>query len=161
MTAPDPGLTDLIAAHTTNWERRCLGGDESYLQCDCGDEFEDELSWAAHLKLVVEQHTNGRIAELDWDELVAAIPDGWELRESTQLEEVSRVRQRDLEASQATTERWRTRAQKAEATMARVEAEAALLERMIRTAPWSRYTEVRRSHLRSLCAALERPGDAG
>lgn len=65
VTAPDPGLTDLIAAHTTNWERRCLGGDESYLQCDCGDEFEDELSWAAHLKLVVEQHTNGRIAELE------------------------------------------------------------------------------------------------
>lgn len=58
-------LTDLIAAHTTNWERRCLGGDESYLQCDCGDEFEDELSWAAHLKLVVEQRTNGRIAELE------------------------------------------------------------------------------------------------
>lgn len=60
----DPGLTDLIAAHTTNWERRCLGGDESYLQCDCGDEFEDELSWAAHLKLVVEQHTNGRMTDL-------------------------------------------------------------------------------------------------
>ncbi|BDQ19724.1 hypothetical protein RQN9TF_10960 [Rhodococcus qingshengii] len=54
-------------------------------------------------------------------ELIAAIPDGWELRESAQLEEVSRVRQRDLEASQATTARWRARAEEAEATVARVE----------------------------------------
>lgn len=59
--------------------------------------------------------------ESDWSELVAAIPDGWELRESAQLEEVSRERQRDLEASQATTARWRARAEKAEATIARVE----------------------------------------
>lgn len=54
-------------------------------------------------------------------DLIAAIPDGWELRESAQLEEVSRVRQRDLEASQATTARWRARAEEAEATIARVE----------------------------------------
>lgn len=63
--------------------------------------------------------------ESDWSELVAAIPDGWELRESAQLEEVSRERQRDLEASQATTARWRARAEKAEATIARVEKLAA------------------------------------
>ncbi|MHD0300883.1 hypothetical protein RCF19_33885 [Rhodococcus qingshengii] len=69
---------------------------------------------------VAEINTNGRIAELGWGELVAAIPDGWELQESAQLEEVSRVRQRDLEASQATTARWRARAEKAEATIARV-----------------------------------------
>jgi hypothetical protein len=49
-----------------------------------------------------------------------AIPDGWELRESAQLEEVSRVRQRDLEASQATTARWRARAEIAENTIVRV-----------------------------------------
>ena len=147
---PDPGLTDLIAAHTTNWERRCLGGDESYLQCDCGDEFEDELSWAAHLKLLVEQHTHGRIAELeaDRDQAIAhdrqPYPTAWAYEQAC-----------------AALEKHRKRAEKAEAAIARVEAEAALLERMIRTAPWSRYTEVRRSHLRSLCAALEGPGDAG
>lgn len=163
MTAPDPGLTDLIAAHRLKqsyWNWWGCTGCAWRTKGTYGSEPTTETA-TEHAKHVVEQHTNGRIAELDWDELVAAIPDGWELRESTQLEEVSRVRQRDLEASQATTERWRTRAEKAEATIARVEAEAALLERMIRTAPWSRYTEVRRSHLRSLCAALERPGDAG
>lgn len=123
MTAPDPGLTDLIAAH---W--RSLDLLKMKYTCSCGDwEFRDDdreracASWCEHLASVVEQHTNGRIAELDWDALVAAIPDGWELRESAQLEEVSRVRQRDLEASQATTARWRTRAEKAEATIVRVQ----------------------------------------
>ena len=88
MTAPDPGLTDLIATHTTNWERRCLGGDESYLQCDCGDEFEDELSWAAHLKLVVEQHTNGRITELE-DGIMRAIHELIETRERAEKAEAT------------------------------------------------------------------------
>ena len=55
-----------------------------------------------------------------WSELVAAIPEGWELRESAQLEEVSRARQRDLEASQATTARWRDRAGKAEAEKSQI-----------------------------------------
>lgn len=108
MTAPDPGLTDLIAAAL---------GDKIMHTNGSGDR---NRAYAAHVALVVEQHTNGRIAELDWDALVAAIPDGWELRESAQLEEVSRVRQRDLEASQATTARWRARAEKAEATITRV-----------------------------------------
>lgn len=122
MTAPDLGLTDLIAAH---W--RSLDLLKMKYTCSCGDwEFRDDdreracTSWCEHLASVVEQHTNGRATELDWDELVAAIPEGWELRESAQLEEVSRVRQRDLEASQATTARWRARAEKAEATIARV-----------------------------------------
>lgn len=122
MTAPDPGLTELIAAH---W--RSLDLLKMKYTCSCGDwEFRDDdreracASWCEHLALVVEQHTNGRATELEWDALVAAIPDGWELRESAQLEEVSRVRQRDLEASQATTTRWRARAEKAEATIDRV-----------------------------------------
>ena len=125
MTAPDPGLTDLIAAHTrlgAAMDNKCV--------CSC--------SWIghyvdhpAHVALVVEQHTNGRIAELDWDALVAAIPDGWELRESAQLEEVSRVRQRDLEASQATTARWRARAEKAEATITRVRGEVSAYSEII------------------------------
>ena len=169
-------LTDLIAAHTTNWERRCLGGDESYLQCDCGDEFEDELSWAAHLKLVVEQHTHGRH---EWPKTT---PTGFTYDLPTTYADlehmIGHMVQSEIECwdeperppepvwemigiAQQEVGRERARAEKAEATIARVEAEAALLERMIRTAPWSRYTEVRRSHLRSLCAALGRPGDAG
>ncbi|WP_336874441.1 hypothetical protein [Rhodococcus qingshengii] len=141
MTAPDPGLTDLIATHTFE----SGGGGDGYHEpfsfgayCSCGEEYgswvqvagDDGLDYpdidllanlhAAHVALVVAQHNNGRIAELGWGELVAAIPDGWELQESAQLEEVSRVRQRGLEASQATTARWRARAEKAEATIARV-----------------------------------------
>lgn len=116
MTAPDPGLTDLIAAALVRSSPNSI------------DTFDDlaphrQEAWrvrAREVALVVEQHTNGRTTELDWEELVAAIPDGWELRESAHLEEVSRVRQRDLEASQATTARWRARAEKAEATIARV-----------------------------------------
>lgn len=140
--APDPGLTDLIAAHyrtiTTaviyrddesdgahrkGFECVCACGDEYMASTRAGDRTEATVlrrADSAHVALVVEQHTNGRTAELGWDELVAAIPDGWELRESAQLEEVSRVRQRDLEASQATTARWRARADKAEAAIARV-----------------------------------------
>ncbi|OQM82073.1 hypothetical protein [Rhodococcus sp. 66b] len=111
-------LTDPIAAHLT--ELITDAPDEDNYDAGYVAALAD-LRGSAAFKLVVEQHTNGRIAELDWDELVAAIPDGWELQESAHLEEVSRVRQRDLEASQATTARWRARAEKAEATIARVE----------------------------------------
>lgn len=52
MTAPDPGLTDLIAAHTPHPD----------YDCGCGWNGDE---WAAHLALVVEQHTNGRITELE------------------------------------------------------------------------------------------------
>lgn len=58
MTAPDSGLTDLIAAHTR------LGAQQvgRYL-CLCGwvGDYHDH---PAHVALVVEQHTNGWIAEL-------------------------------------------------------------------------------------------------
>lgn len=56
MTAPDPGLTDLIAAHRWTCSR-----DED---CICGwvGQFAD---FPAHVALVVEQYTNGRIAELE------------------------------------------------------------------------------------------------
>ena len=113
--ASDPGLTDLIAAHHPSGHYMAT----NEIRCGCGW-LGPASDWPAHVALVVEQHTNGRIAELGWGELVAAIPDGWELQESAQLEEVSRVRQRGLEASQATTARWRARAEKAEATIVRV-----------------------------------------
>ncbi|WP_415395188.1 hypothetical protein ACMTN4_07410 [Rhodococcus globerulus] len=85
----------------------------------------------AHVALVVEQHTQGQTAELGTEP-------------------------RDYEIAWAAKLRWQERAEKAEATVARVEAEATLLERMIRTAPWSRYAEVRKSHLRTLREALGR-----
>ena len=63
---PDPGLTDLIAAHWYN---------TSTCMCTCGwstrhlPESDDDtrigILVARHLALVVEQHTNGRIAELE------------------------------------------------------------------------------------------------
>ena len=123
-------------------------------------------SFPAHVALVVEQHTNGRTAELGWDELVAAIPDGWELRESAQLEEVSRVRQRDLEASQATTARWRARAEKAEATIYRVKNALPNIEGINRASShydkgWDRGQQILTEHIQSaitgdyLRAALE------
>lgn len=59
MTAPDPGLTDLIAAHTR------LGAQQvgRYL-CLCGwvGDYHDH---SAHVALVVEQHTNRRITALE------------------------------------------------------------------------------------------------
>lgn len=83
MTAPDPGLTDLIAAHV-------LSG--PYIEYDSDGHHADDFyrcgencKWtsnegtvnrsafathAAHVALVVEQHTNGRIApvleDFDW-----------------------------------------------------------------------------------------------
>lgn len=56
MTAPDPGLTDLIAAHRLYTGLRT--------QCECGINVSHE-DWPAHVALVVEQHTNGRITELE------------------------------------------------------------------------------------------------
>ena len=72
--APDPGLTDLIAAH-----RPCsndiLKKGLRY-RCSCGwaqdVEWGDDSPFPAHVALVVEQHTNGRIAELrEWQIKVA------------------------------------------------------------------------------------------
>lgn len=56
-TAPDPGLTDLIAAH-----REGDYGRFGRQTCECGWTGD---SHPAHVALVVEQHTNGRIAELE------------------------------------------------------------------------------------------------
>ena len=53
MTAPDPGLTDLIAAAL---------GDKIMHTNGSGDR---NRAYAAHVALVVEQHTNGRITELE------------------------------------------------------------------------------------------------
>ena len=64
MTAPDPGLTDLIAAHD-GWGYAVHLG-LYYCQGDgCNLRFADLGEWAAHVALVVEQHANRRMAELE------------------------------------------------------------------------------------------------
>lgn len=92
--APDPGLTDLLAAHyrtiTTaviyrdgelggahrkGFECVCACGDEYMALTQAGDRAEETVlrrADSAHVALVVEQHTNGRIAELrEWQIKVA------------------------------------------------------------------------------------------
>ncbi|MDV8005024.1 hypothetical protein [Rhodococcus sp. IEGM 1318] len=91
MTAPDPGLTDLIAAHQ---ERPHHDG----WICSCGIEGPQRIH-AAHVALVVEQHTNGRI---------------------TELEAENRTLTFSVEDETRDCEGWKIRAEKAEATIARV-----------------------------------------
>lgn len=64
MTAPDPGLTDLIAAHTLRVVE--LNEVVRYPECN-GCDWVGGLvkDHAVHLASVVEQHTNRRIAELE------------------------------------------------------------------------------------------------
>ena len=98
MTAPDPGLTDLIAAHWYN---------TSTCMCTCGwstrhlPESDDDtrigILVARHLALVVEQHTNGRIAsDLGADpqdyEIAWAAKLRWQARAEKAEEEVRRLK---------------------------------------------------------------------
>lgn len=77
MTAPDPGLTDLIAAHQagdrwTDFQYPSIFSDKPFVatavtkmvNCSCGESMPAE-SHPVHVALVVEQRTNGRIAELE------------------------------------------------------------------------------------------------
>ena len=81
MTAPDPGLTDLIAAHYrhcvseeirldpetgihTKWiECTCVCGADTSVEVTGDREAAVRIADAEHVTLVVEQHTQGRIAE--------------------------------------------------------------------------------------------------
>ena len=98
MTAPDPGLTDLIAAAL---------GDKIMHTNGSGDR---NRAYAAHVALVVEQHTNGRITELEVerDQAIAhdrqPYPTAWAYEQAC-----------------AALEKHRKRADKHEATIARVE----------------------------------------
>ncbi len=85
---PDPGLTDLIAAAL---------GDKIMHTNGSGDR---NRAYAAHVALVVEQHTNRRIAELEA-----------ELAEAKDDKFYARV---ELNADA----QWKARAEKAEATIA-------------------------------------------
>ncbi|MFE5789571.1 hypothetical protein [Rhodococcus erythropolis] len=112
---PDPGLTDLIAAHRLRpdmWEPKFI--------CWCGDwEFPGEGSdsafraWAAHVALVVEQHTNGRITELEADSA------NWKSRYDD-AKKVIAAGTANWTATILDRDDWKVRAEKAEATIARV-----------------------------------------
>ncbi|ANQ73196.1 hypothetical protein [Rhodococcus sp. 008] len=86
-------LTDLIAAHYPTYDAR-----QVFDGCACGKSM-FRKDHPAHVALVVEQHTNGRTAELE------ARVDEWS------AEYRKGVQSRDD---------WRARAEKAEATIARV-----------------------------------------
>lgn len=63
MTAPDPGLTDLIAA---TLHGKAIGS--TILDRQLWGAFPNTMTisdLAAHVALVVEQHTNGRTTELE------------------------------------------------------------------------------------------------
>lgn len=88
-TAPDPGLTHLIAAHQagecwTDFEYPSIFSDKPFVattvtkmvNCSCGESMPTE-SHPAHVALVVEQHTNGRMAELEAE--LAEVTDKWGL----------------------------------------------------------------------------------
>ncbi|MBW4813152.1 hypothetical protein [Rhodococcus qingshengii] len=74
---PDPGLTDLIAAHQagerwTDFEYPSIFSNKPFVattvtkmvNCSCGESMPAD-DHPAHVALVVEQHANGRIAELE------------------------------------------------------------------------------------------------
>lgn len=133
----DPVLIALIAGHQLNlYDGTCWGCDWDYTKVTDtlpGSDPALATMHAQHVAALYEGSQAERVAELE-----ARVGD-WsaEYREQIQARDD-----------------WRARAEKAEATVTRVEAEATLLERMIRTAPWSRYAEVRKSHARSLRTAL-------
>lgn len=66
----DPGLTDLIAAHHPSGHYMAT----NEIRCGCGW-LGPASDWPAHVALVVEQHTNGRIAELEADSRRTAFED--------------------------------------------------------------------------------------
>ena len=69
MTAPDPGLTDLIAAHQVMSQQWVPAGAEYRLVCKCGIWMGAD-AFPAHVALVVKQYINGRTApvleDFDW-----------------------------------------------------------------------------------------------
>lgn len=109
VTAPDPGLSDLIAAHTLRVVE--LNEAARYPECN-GCDWVGGLvkDHAVHLASVVEQHANGRMAELEAerDQAVAhdrqPYPTAWAYEQAC-----------------AALEKHRKRADKHEATVARVE----------------------------------------
>ena len=109
-TAPDPGLTDLIAAHTLRVVE--LNEAVRYPECN-GCDWVGGLvkDHAVHLASVVEQHTNGQITEVDVR--ARARVKAANKRASIRITQIRKEEAARLEAE--------ARAAKAEATIARVE----------------------------------------
>ena len=123
MTAPDPGLTDLIAAHQsgdrwTEFTYPPIFSDKPFVatsvtkmvKCSCGESMSAD-SFPAHVALVVEQHTNGRTAEANVR--ARARVKAANKRASIRITQIRKVEAARFEAE--------ARAAKAEATIARVE----------------------------------------
>jgi len=108
VTAPDSGLTNLIAAdlksHTWGHEYENAAHEDHTFDGGCKVCRGDVDAIAARALLVVEQHTNGRIAELEAENRTLT----FSVEDET----------RDCEG-------WKIRAEKAEATIARVDKLAA------------------------------------
>ena len=126
MTAPDPGLTDLIAAHRegepwTEYQYPSIFSSKPFVaysatkmvKCSCGESMSAD-SFPAHVALVVEQHTNGRTAELEADSA------NWESRYNGALR-VIEAGTANWTATIHDRDDWKIRAEKLEATIARVE----------------------------------------
>ncbi|AUS33392.1 hypothetical protein C1M55_21390 [Rhodococcus qingshengii] len=110
MTAPDPGLTDLIAAHTLRVVE--LNEAVRYPECN-GCDWVGGLvkDHAVHLASVVEQHTNGQITEANVR--ARARVKAAKRRASIRITQIRKEEAARFEAE--------ARAAKAEATIARVE----------------------------------------
>lgn len=129
MTAPDPELTDLIAAHYrhcvseeirldpetgvhTYWiECTCVCGADTSVEVTGDREAAVRLADAAHLASVVEQHTNGQITEVNVR--ARATVKAANKRASIRITQIRKEEAARFEAE--------ARAAKAEATIARVE----------------------------------------
>lgn len=143
MTAPDPGLTDLIAAHQagerwTDFEYPSIFSDKPFVattvtkmvNCSCGESMPAD-DHPAHVALVVEQHTNGRIAEYikqlesERETLTSMCSELESIRDEqaariAELETLQRVDQDLFVQTLAIANQRKERAEKAEATVARV-----------------------------------------
>ncbi|MCZ4613324.1 hypothetical protein [Rhodococcus qingshengii] len=101
MTAPDPGLTDFIAAH--QWIHFAPRRNS---KCACGWQGDDPdypgVGHAAHLALVVEQHTNGRIAH--WQSVA-------EVSRSRELNAIARAEKAEAKVTEleADSANWKSR----------------------------------------------------
>lgn len=113
MTAPDPGLADLIATHTLRVVE--LNEVARYPECN-GCDWVGGLvkDHAVHLASVVEQHTIGRMAALEVDSA------NWKGRYDA-THEVLRACTETWTRTIRDRDHWQARAEKAAATIARVE----------------------------------------
>lgn len=142
--APDPRLTDLIAAHRagdrwTDFQYPSIFSDKPFVatavtkmvNCSCGESMPAD-DHPAHVALVVEQHTNGRIAEYikqlesERETLTSMCSELESIRDEqaariAELETLQRVDQDLFVQTLAIANQRKARAEKAEATIARVE----------------------------------------